>query len=114
MQTRSARRHGRHDSARRYRLRHLGVRIDGWNYIPAGYGLGWDLAAAPRWLRIWFRVPLVDRFAYPVLVHRGVAFLTRHRSWTDDEREPVPPGWRVLRRAVDTPSASRCHPSQDE
>jgi hypothetical protein len=71
-----------------------GMRLNGWNYIPDGYGMAVDAAAAPVWLRIWFRVPFLDRFSYPIMVKRGLAWLTR------DEHEATrpndaPPGWRV-------------------
>ena len=71
------------------------VRLDGWNYIPRGYGLQWDLTDAPLWLRMWFHSPILDRFAYPVVVHRGFAWLSPHRGWQETDREEVPPGWRI-------------------
>lgn len=71
------------------------VRISGWNYIPEGYGLSWDLKSAPIWLRLWFHCPLVDRFAYPVLIRRGAAWLTPHPDFPEVDRDPVPSGWLV-------------------
>ena len=44
--------------------------------MPHGYSARFDLNAAPRWLRSWAAVPFIDRFAYPLLVKRGFAYLT--------------------------------------
>jgi len=71
------------------------VKIDGWSNIPEGYGLTWDLSKAPLWLRVWFRIPILDRFAYPKLIRRQFAWLVPHPDWPEAEREPVPPGWLV-------------------
>lgn len=77
------------------------MKISGWNYIPEGYGLSWDLMSAPLWLRVWFHCPLVVRFAYPLLIRRGAAWLTVHPDWPEDDREAVPDGWLVRDRADD-------------
>jgi hypothetical protein len=71
------------------------VPIDGWDYMPRGYGLVVDLQRAPRWLRLWHRVPVLDRFSYPRLIRIGVARLIPSPGWSEDEREPVPAGWTV-------------------
>ena len=79
------------------------MRIDGWNNLPGGYGLHWDLERAPTWLRIWFATPVLDRFAFPVLIRRHVAWLVPPPGWNDEERDRVPPGWLVnTRPAVHT------------
>jgi len=71
------------------------MRLEGWNSVPRGYGATFDLSSAPVWLRIWFAVPLVDRFAYPVAVRRGYGSLTPHPGWPSAGRGDVPDGWRV-------------------
>jgi hypothetical protein len=71
------------------------MRISGWNYVPRGYGLVRNLDKAPAWLRFWFAIPLVDRFAFPVLIRRQLAWLVPHPGWKEEDREEVPPGWRV-------------------
>ena len=43
----------------------MSMRIDGWNYLPRGYALAWDMQRAPTWLRVWFATPVLDRFAFP-------------------------------------------------
>ena len=72
-------------------------RLEGWNHVPRGYGASFELVSAPRWLRIWFRTPVLDRFAYPVAVHRGYGVLHPDPGWAPDEREQVPEGWRMSR-----------------
>ena len=79
------------------------MRLDGWNYIPRGYGLSWDLSGAPLWLRVWFRIPLLDRFAYPVVVRRGFGWLTPFPDWPPTDLEEVPDGWQV--RPISTSTA---------
>jgi hypothetical protein len=71
------------------------MRLEGWNHIPLGYSARFELDAAPRWLRVWFHTPFVDRFAYPLAVRRGFGVLHPHPGWPADEREDVPAGWRV-------------------
>jgi hypothetical protein len=77
-----------------------GVKIDGWNYIPQGYGLDWDLKQAPWWLRLWFHIPLFDRFAYPVMIRRGHAWLGPFPDWDETHRDLVPEGWQVRATSV--------------
>lgn len=67
--------------------------LAGWKDIPDGYGAEFDLDQAPLWLRVWFRTPFVDRFAYPVAVRQGYGWLTPHPGG-----EPGPigdTGWRL-------------------
>lgn len=71
------------------------MRLNGWNYIPRGYGLTWDRPLKPTWLRVWMMTPVIDRFAYPLLVRRRIAYLTRHDGWDEAQCDPVPDGWRV-------------------
>ena len=69
--------------------------LPGWNVIPAGYSARFDVAAAPLWLRVFFRTPFIDRFAYPLMVRRGYAFLAPFPS-SAGKRDPVPSGgWRL-------------------
>jgi hypothetical protein len=78
------------------------MRLDGWNHIPRGYGFSWDLSGAPLWLRFWFHLPLLDRFAHPVVVHRGFAWLTPHPDWPANDLDEVPAGWQVRPRTQAT------------
>ena len=56
----------------------------GWAWLPE-HGAMPNLAAMPRWARLWFRTPLVDRYAYE--------WMWWHGGWSvlvpDDS--PAPP-----------------------
>lgn len=69
--------------------------LEGWNHVPRGYGADFDIAAASWWLRLWFRTPFVDRYAYPRLVRRGHGYLTPDLGCPAADRERVNAGWRV-------------------
>ena len=71
------------------------MRLEGWNHVPEGYGASFDVRSAPLWLRVWFRTPFLDRWAYPQLVRRGLGYLTPHPGVPPEEREAVANGWRV-------------------
>jgi hypothetical protein len=81
------------------------MRLEGWSHVPLGYGADFDVASAPWWLRLWFRTPFVDRFAYPRLVDRGFGYLTPHPDWTEGPREPVPEGWRMREAGYQPPGS---------
>lgn len=72
------------------------VKLDGWNVMPRGYGVRFDVDAAPLWLRVFFRTPFIDRFAYPLMVRRGHAYLAPFPE-SDGLRDPFPltGGWRL-------------------
>lgn len=46
--------------------------IHGWNDIPAGYVQEEDFHLAPVWLRVLARIKLVEKFAYPIAVKKGL------------------------------------------
>jgi hypothetical protein len=71
------------------------MRLEGWNNIPRGYGAHFDVAEAPWWLRAIFRSPLIDRFAYPMLVSRGYGWLTEQPGMESDPTAATERGWRI-------------------
>lgn len=71
------------------------MRLEGWNEIPDGYGARFDITHAPLWLRMWFRTPVLDKFAYPVVVRRGFGYLTADPGRVPDQLDDVGPGWRI-------------------
>ena len=73
----------------------LDVTLEGWDHVPRGYGADFVLDDAPWWLRLWFRIPFIDRYAYPKVVARGHGFLTPHPYCDEAELEAPGPGWRV-------------------
>jgi hypothetical protein len=71
------------------------MRLEGWNAVPDGYGAWFEISRAPWWLRLWFRTPIVDKFAYPVLVRRGFGNLTPDPGWAPEHPGEVGPGWTI-------------------
>lgn len=71
------------------------MRLSGWNDIPPGYGASFEVARAPAWIRILFKTPFLDRFAYPLLVRRGLGVLHAFPDRSPDELGPVRGHWRV-------------------
>lgn len=70
--------------------------MEGWNVGPRGYGARFDVRAAPLWLRLLFHTPFIDRFAYPLLVRRGLVYLTPSPALDAADRDPFPSGgWRL-------------------
>ena len=82
------------------------MRLEGWNYIPGGHGARFDVRSAPLWLRAMFRTPLVDRFAYPLLVKRGHGYLLVHADALPQELGAVTAGWRIDPPDVEPPGSS--------
>lgn len=70
------------------------MRRTGWN-VPRGYGARFDPSGAPRWLRLLYGTPFLDRFAYPLLVRRGLGFLSPQPGWPDEDLGVVDGGWRL-------------------
>ena len=81
------------------------MRLEGWNHIPLGYGADFDWDAAPIWLVVLQRVPVMDRLAYPLMVRRGLAYLAEMPEPPGAQREVPGPGWRI-RPAVYRPPGS--------
>jgi hypothetical protein len=81
------------------------VTLEGWNHIPRGYGADFDVASASWWLRLWFRSPFVDRYAYPRLVRRGHGYLTPFPDYPAEDREPIGGGWRLRERGYTPPGS---------
>jgi hypothetical protein len=71
------------------------MRLEGWNTMPDGYGSRFEINRAPLWLRLWFRTPVLDKFAYPVAVRRGFGYLTAQPEWPAEMLGQVGPGWRM-------------------
>lgn len=71
------------------------VRLEGWNQVPRGAGASFETASAPGWLRVLAATPVLDRFAYPLLVRRGLGWLQVHDAAVFDEQAAARAGWRV-------------------
>ena len=61
--------------------------LPAWNWIPAGHGLSPRLDRVPRWVRIWFRTPFIDRYAYVWMWHHG--------GWDLNSGEAADPGYNA-------------------
>jgi hypothetical protein len=73
----------------------------GWQWLPE-YGASPNLRAMPRWVRIWYRTPLIDRYAYE--------WMWWHGGWdvlvpTDNPEPPPDAGVREPRRPRPAPPA---------
>jgi hypothetical protein len=74
------------------------VILEGWNHVPWEFGARFEITAAPWWLRAWYATPLLDRFAYPVLVRRGYGHLSPHPGTVPDTKaiaDATKAGWRI-------------------
>ncbi len=71
------------------------MRLTGWNDIPAGFNARFEVHQAPAWLRVLYRTPFLDRFAYPALVRHGLGVLIPQPGWTEDDPAAVTGGWQV-------------------
>ncbi|GAA1241927.1 hypothetical protein [Oryzihumus leptocrescens] len=94
------------------------MELEGWNSIPPGSVAAFEVGAAPRWLRVLFFAPFIDRFAYPLLVARGLGSLdvvdpdlfdadaARTKGWRILPQGYVAPRtWTTLRSSADSPDA---------
>lgn len=65
----------------------------GWQWLPE-YGAKPNLRAVPRWVRVWYRTPFLDRYAYEWMWwHGGWSVLT-----PGEPPAPPPAGVREPRR----------------
>lgn len=75
----------------------------GWQWLPE-FGALPNLRAVPRWVRIWYRTPLVDRFAYE--------WMWWHGGWSVLAPGDTPPpeaGVREPRRPHPSAPAGAAH-----
>lgn len=83
----------------------MAVPLTGWSDIPGGYSAHYSVEGAPWWLRVWFRTPFIDRFAYPRLVARGHGILRATPGVAAHQLGFVGPGWRVDLATIPPPLA---------
>lgn len=74
-----------------------------------GAGAVFDVASAPTWLRLMWRLPLVDRFAYPRLVAGGHGYLAVDDPAVFDTKDAMARGWKILPEGDEAPG-SRIRP----
>lgn len=56
--------------------------LPGWNWVPPD-GVSPRIDLAPWWVRVWYRVPFVDRYAYVWMWHHGCWQLDRPADSVD-------------------------------
>ena len=50
----------------------MSITIRGWNDIPKGYVQEEDFHLGPLWLRFLARIKIIERFAYPIAIKKGL------------------------------------------
>lgn len=80
------------------------MRLVGWNDIPDGFASSFEISRAPLWLRLWFRTPVLDKFARPVAVRRGFGYLAPDAKLAPEQLGKVGPGWRVAAERPPAPT----------
>ena len=78
--------------------------LPGWNWLPPDHGVSPRLDRVPRWVRLWFRTPLLDRWAYAWMWHHGALEMVPPQAPPPDpagDREPRRPPPRGGRGAGD-------------
>jgi hypothetical protein len=71
------------------------VHLEGWNRVPRGGVATFDWGRAPLWIKVVRRIPIVDRFCYPVMVRRSLGSLTPCGPDPLDEPAARRLGWRI-------------------
>lgn len=70
-----------------------------------GAGAVFDVASAPTWLRLMWRLPLVDRFAYPRLVAGGHGYLAVDDPAVFDTKDALARGGEILPEGDEAPGS---------
>lgn len=88
--------------------------LPAWNWIPPEHGLSPRMDRVPWWVRLWWRAPILDRFAYAWMWDHGGWDVVPHvevddvpvgshvRTWHAEE------GWGVV-DSPDTPGGCWVH-----
>lgn len=85
--------------------------LPAWNWLPPGHGVSPRLDRVPDWVRVWYRIPFVDRYAY--------AWMWRHGGWDVFGPEPTDPATGAEVRqprdpAPTAPASQWRHADRDE
>ena len=67
----------------------------GWNDIPEEAFAKFDFWKCPIWIRTLARVPIIEIFAYPLIVKMGFATIWIPKSCTFDSESFESKGWNV-------------------
>jgi hypothetical protein len=67
----------------------------GWNDIPEEAFAKFDFWKCPTWIRTLARVPIIEIFAYPLIVKKGFATIWIPKSCTFETGRFESKGWNV-------------------
>jgi hypothetical protein len=67
----------------------------GWNDVPEEAFAKFDFWKCPTWIRALARVPIIEIFAYPLIVKKGFATIWIPKSCTFDTGSFESKGWNV-------------------
>ena len=67
----------------------------GWNDIPEEAFAKFDFWKCPTWIRTLARVPIIEIFAYPLIVKKGFATIWIPKNFTFETGRFESKGWNV-------------------
>jgi len=70
------------------------MRLKGWNEIPSDFDLEIAFDKGPRWLEMLALTPLVERWAYPIGVSKGVVYLRAPDNFSRNTPNSII-GWEI-------------------
>ena len=57
----------------------------GWDWTPSPYGMRPRTDAMPLWVKVWFRIPLLDRRAREYMWHIGYWWVAPSPDWDEND-----------------------------
>ena len=67
----------------------------GWNDVPEEAFAKFDFWKCPTWIRALARVPIIEIFAYPLIVKKGFATIWLPKNFTFETGRFESKGWNV-------------------
>jgi len=67
----------------------------GWNDVPEEAFAKFDFWKCPTWIRTLARVPIIEIFAYPLIVKKGFATIWIPKNYTFETGRFESKGWNV-------------------
>jgi len=67
----------------------------GWNDVPEEAFAKFDFWKCPTWIRTLARVPIIEIFAYPLIVKKGFATIWIPKNFTFETGKFESKGWNV-------------------
>lgn len=79
--------------------------VVGWNDIPDEVFAKFDFWKCPTWLRTLARIPILEIFAYPIIVKKGFATIWIPENYIFETQKFESKGWNI--RVGDPDEAAR-------